>query len=384
MNLENVYIKQFILILLFGLFTDLVHCDPFITDSPDNNIVWTNIKDLEVEGRGWKESPLFYRRLPAQAEKTVPPGVWSLSEHTAGMYVRFITDAVTIKARWNLTEESLSMPHFAATGVSGLDLYVKTKEDSWRWLGVGKPISFPKNSDVLVEGMPKGEREYLLYLPLYNGVSSVEIGVPKESRLEKAPSRKGKPIIFYGTSITQGGCASRPGMCTTAILGRRLDLEIINLGFSGSGRMEPALAELLAELDPLIYFIDCLPNLQADEVATRVEPFVQILRKARPDIPIVLVEGVTYNDAFLRETRDLRNSQSRIALRNAYENLLNSGVRHLFYQVAEGQLGFDGEATVDGTHPTDLGFMRQADAYQPLLESILHEEVTKVTKVKSD
>ena len=371
MNHENVYIKRFILILLFGLFTDLVYCDPFITDSPDNTIVWTNIKNLEVEGRGWKENPHFYRRLPAQAEKTVPPRVWSLSEHTAGMYVRFITDAVTIKARWYLTEESLSMPHFAATGVSGLDLYVKTKEDSWRWLGVGKPISFPENSDVLVEGMPKGEREYLLYLPLYNGVSSVEIGIPKESRLEKAPSRTGKPIIFYGTSITQGGCASRPGMCTTAILGRRLDLEIINLGFSGSGRMEPALAELLAELDPLIYFIDCLPNLQADEVATRVEPFVQILRKAKPDIPIVLVEGVTYNDAFLRETRDLRNSQSRIALRKAYENLLNSGVRHLFYQVAEGQLGFDGEATVDGTHPTDLGFMRQADAYQPLLESIL-------------
>ena len=380
MNLEYIYIKQFMLILLFGLFTNSIYCISPISDSKEDTIVWTNIKEMEVEGRGWKESPLFYRRLPAKAEKTVPSGVWNLSKHTAGMYVRFITDAVIIKARWSLTEESLSMPHFAATGVSGLDLYVKTKEGSWRWLGVGKPISFPENSDILVEGIPKGEREYLLYLPLYNGITSVEIGIPMESKITKASSRTGKPIVFYGTSITQGGCASRPGMCTTALLGRRLDMEIINLGFAGSGRMEPALAELLAELDPLIYFIDCLPNLQADEVATRVEPFVQILRKARPDIPIVLVEGVTYNDAFLRETRHLRNSQSRIALRQAYENLIKSGVRHLFYQVAEGQLGVDGEATVDGTHPTDLGFMRQADAYQPLLRSILHEEVTKVKK----
>ena len=214
-------------------------------------------------------------------------------------------------------------------------------------------------------------------LPYLTFDQPVEIGIPMESKLKKASSRTGKPIVFYGTSITQGGCASRPGMCTTALIGRRLDREIINLGLSGSGRMEPALAKLLAELDPLIYFIDCLPNLQAEEVATRVEPFVQILRKARPDIPIVLVEGVTYNDAFLRETRHLRNSQSRIALRHEYENLLNSGVRHLFYQVAEGQLGVDGEGTVDGTHPTDLGFMRQADAYQPLLESILREEMSE-------
>ena len=288
MNPENVYIKQFTLILLFGLFTDLVYSDPSITDSTDNMFVWTDIKELEVEGRGWKESPFFYRRLPAQAEKSVPPAVWSLSKHTAGMYVRFITDATKIKARWNLTGESLSMPHFAATGVSGLDLYVRTKGNTWHWLGVGKPVSFPENTDVLVEGIPKGEREYLLYLPLYNGVSSVEIGVPKESKLKKASSRTGKPIVFYGTSITQGGCASRPGMCTTAILGRRLGMEIINLGFSGSGRMEPALADLLAELAPLIYFIDGLPNLQADEIAARVEPFVHILRKARPGIPIVL------------------------------------------------------------------------------------------------
>jgi hypothetical protein len=166
-------------------------------------------------------------------------------------------------------------------------------------------------------------------------------------------------------------------MCSTAILGRRFHREIINLGFSGNGRMEPEMAELLAELDPVIYFIDCLPNLQAGEVAVRVEPFVKILRKAHPDTPIVLAEGVVYNNAFLVEKRRLRNSESRKALRNAYENLLNGGTRNLYYQIAEGQLGFDGEGTVDGTHPTDLGFFRQADAYQLLLESILQGSLDK-------
>jgi hypothetical protein len=160
-------------------------------------------------------------------------------------------------------------------------------------------------------------------------------------------------------------------MCSTALLGRWFDREIINLGFSGNGRMEPELAHLLAELDPLVYFIDCLPNLKAQEVKERVGPFVAILREAHPETPIVLAEGVTYNDAFLVEKRRLRNTQSRSALREAYETLMEAGYKNLYYQIAEGQLGLDGEGTVDGTHPTDLGFYRQAELYQLILESVL-------------
>jgi hypothetical protein len=286
--------------------------------------------------------------------------------------VHFFTDAEVIKARWGLTSETLGYPHFAPTGVSGLDLYVKTSGNSWHWLGVGKPRK-TENLETLVEGMDTGMREYLLYLPLYNGITHLEIGVPEENKIEKALPHSEKPIVFYGTSIIQGGCASRPGMCTTAILGRRLNREIINLGFSGSGKMEPEVAELLAELDPEIYFIDCLPNLEADDVAVRVEPFIRILRKIHPDTPIILAEGVTYDDSFLVKARNLRNTESRKALRKAYENLLNSGVKNLYYQIAEGELGSDGEGTVDGTHPTDLGFVRQSDSYELVIKSILQK-----------
>ena len=346
-----------------------------VTEGPDNDVyIWTDIRELGIEGKGWKDDSLSFNRLPAKAEKIVREPVWNLSHHTAGFYVRFITDATTIMANWGLTDKNLSMSHFASTGVSGVDLYVKREDGSWHWLGVGKPEN-RENTVTLVEGMPEAAREYMMYLPLYNGIEYVKIGISEAFRIESVPPDTRKPIVFYGTSITQGGCASRPGMCSTAILGRRLNREMINLGFSGNGRMEPEMAELLAELDPLIYFIDCVPNLQADEVAVRVEPFVNILRKAHPDTPIILAEGVTYNNAFLVEKRRLRNSESRRALRVAYENLLNSGTRNLYYQIAEGQLGFDGEGTVDGTHPTDLGFYRQADAYQLLLESILQGSI---------
>ncbi len=183
-----------------------------------------------------------------------------------------------------------------ATGVSGLDLYVRQPDGTWHWLANGRPAQ-QTNTATLVSGLAPAEREYLLYLPLYNGVSSVELAVPAGKSLAKAPARPAdhaKPILFYGTSITQGGCASRPGMVHTAILGRRFDRTAINLGFSGNGKMEPELAGLLAELDPAVYVLDCLPNMKAALVTERVEPFEKTLRAARPTTPIVLVEDRFY------------------------------------------------------------------------------------------
>lgn len=334
------------------------------------DLQWINIKTLEVQGRGWESEEDFFGRLPSKAEEMVPSSVWRLSKHTSGMFVKFKTNASILKVKWDLTQKNLSMPHFAATGVSGVDLYVKTGK-KWHWLSVGRPEQFPDNEAVFFEEASREEREYLLYLPLYNGIENLWIGIPVEAQLKGIEQEKEKPIVFYGTSITQGGCASRAGMSTTAILGRMLNREIINLGFSGSGRMEPALAHLLAELEPALFFIDCLPNLQAQEVAERVEPFVEILRESHPETPIVLAEGITYENAFFVDKQKQRNLDSRKALRNAYENLLNKGYRNVYYQVGEGQLGFDGEGTVDGTHPTDLGFWRQAQAYQPIIETVL-------------
>lgn len=336
----------------------------------NNDRAWIDIRTLGVEGQGWTDTAKPFDRLPERAEKLVRAAVWGLSRHSAGMCVRFVTDAPAIDARWTLTSSSLSMPHMPATGVSGIDLYVKDAKGKWRWLSVGQPKAVT-NEVRLANGIPAGRREYLLYLPLYNGVSSVEISVPKGHEVARAPGYKdARPILFYGTSITHGACASRPGMVHTAILGRWFNRPVINLGFSGNGRMEPELADLQAELDPAVYVLDCLPNMQAKEVAERVEPFVHTLRQAHPGTPIVLVEDRSYANAHLIAASRQRNLDSRRELKSAYERLQKAGVLHLHYINGEDLLGDDGEATVDSSHPNDLGFMRQAEAFARILRPL--------------
>ena len=340
-----------------------------------DTIVWYDVRHLDVEGKGWTDTKSFYDRLPARAEGLVRGPVWNLSHDSAGMCVRFLTDANEIQARWALRSKSLAMPHMPATGVSGLDLYVKDAEGKWKWLAVGRPTKFPVNSVTLAKDIPEGTREYLLYLPLYNGVSSVEIGIPEGYSLWKAPPypNNRKPIVFYGTSITQGGCASRTGMVHTALIGRRLNYPVINLGFSGNGRMEPEMADLLAELDPSLYVLDCLPNMNGQTVSERVEPFIRKLRLAHPDTPILLVEDRTYSDAFFIPSRKQRNTENRRELRRVYSRLASKDLKHLYYLPGDPLLGDDRDnlATVDGSHPTDLGFLRQADAFCEALKPIL-------------
>lgn len=341
---------------------------------PDGKLLWYDIRDLGVEGQGWSDVESPFDRLPKKANGVVRDAVWNLSRDSAGMAVRFVTDATTIHAKWTLRSERLAMPHMAATGVSGLDLYAKTDEGRWHWLSVGQPKVFPTNQAALASGLPAGKREYLVYLPLYNGVTSVEIGIDKQHHFAKAdarPETHRQPILFYGTSITHGACASRPGMCHPAILGRRFDRPVVNLGFSGNGRMEPEVAKLLAELDPCVYVLDCLPNIQAAEVAERTEPFVDILRAARPNTPILLVEDRSYADSFLIRGKRDRNLTSRAAYHQAYERLIAAGVKHLSYLEGEQLLGDDGDGTVDSSHPNDLGFVRQADAMEKVLRTVL-------------
>jgi lysophospholipase L1-like esterase len=259
-----------------------------------------------------------------------------------------------------------------ASGVSGLDLYVKEK-GRWHWIGCGRPEKSPTEQKVLVKGLAPGKREFALYLPLYNGVTEVALGVPAGEMIQAAqlPPAAVKPIVFYGTSITQGGCASRPGMAYPAILGRRLDWPTINLGFSGNAHSEPEVARLLAELDPAVYVLDPLPNMTVESVAERIEPFVTILRRAHPATPIVLIESIEFPaTAFVAQMRqgvEAKNAK----LREIYRRLIRAGQKRIFYVRGAKLIGDDGLATVDGVHPTDLGFMRMADVLEPVLRRAL-------------
>ena len=180
-------------------------------------------------------------------------------------------------------------------------------------------------------------------------------------------------MVFYGTSITQGGCASRPGMVHTAIVVRMLGVPVVNMGFSGNGRMELEVTKYLAQIDASVFVLDCLPNIDAKQVRERTEPVVRMLREKHPETPILLVEDRTYSDAFLVQSKRNRNDSSRVELRKAYERLKEAGVKHLYYLEGEKLLGDDNEGTVDSSHPTDLGFMRQAEAFRDALRPLLSE-----------
>lgn len=335
-----------------------------------------SLRDARIEGRGWTDTKSSFDRLPGKAEGTVRDPVWNLSRDSAGMAARFVTDAKRIDVRWTLKKERLALPHMAATGVSGIDLYVRASDrhpGRWRWLATARPTKFPTNEWTLVKEMTGEPREYLLYLPLYNGVEQVDLGVPEGASFNTGPPRSAgvRPVVVYGTSIVQGGCATRPGMAYPAIAGRALDWPMINLGFSGNGRSEPEMARLLAELDPAVYVLDGLPNLRPAQVAERVGPFIRTLREAHPTTPIVLVENVVYQNADFIASRRESYQGKNAELRKIYGRLIAAGDENLYYIRAEELLGDDGEGTVDGTHPTDLGFVRMSEAIVRVLRPLL-------------
>ena len=320
---------------------------------PGKNLFWYDASNLTIEGKGWKDTETVYSRLPVKSKGVVRDPVWELSKCSAGICIHFSTDSSSLSVRWDGVK---SMDHMTAVGVSGLDLYVR-HDGQWKWLAVGRP-TLKMNESQLFADLPGEARDYMLYLPLYNPVCKIELGIPDPFRLQAAPPRTGKPVVFYGTSITQGGCASRPGMCYTAILGRWLDNPVINLGFSGNGIMEPEVIDLLCELEPSLYVLDNMPNMQEPDINEREESAIRKLRIAHPETPIVLIDNFLYCDAFLKKQKMDRYLSSNKAQYAIYQKLIREGTGNLYYVKDDDLIGADCEATVDGTHFTDLGYMR--------------------------
>ncbi|MAE63169.1 MAG: hypothetical protein CMJ18_02750 [Phycisphaeraceae bacterium] len=342
------------------------------TPSIEDGIAWYDAKDWGAEGKGWSDTPGPFDRLPARAEPLICPDVWGLSLHSAGLFVRFETSATNLEFRHTVRSDRLAMPHMAATSVSGIDVYRRDEHGRSRWVAVSKPEARDVRLRIEnVDAPSSGTCCYTVYLPLYNGVESLRIGVPESCDFDPIPPRTDPPIVFYGTSIMQGACASRSGMSIPSILERRLDRPMINLGFSGRGRMEPEFAKLIAEIDAALFVIDCVPNMPAETIDANAQPLVHTLRSEHADTPILLVEDRTYTHSQFYATACETNSTRREALRRAFERLVRDGVTGLHYLEGDHLLGDDGEATVDSSHPTDLGMVRYADAYEVKLREIL-------------
>ncbi|MCG8649114.1 MAG: SGNH/GDSL hydrolase family protein, partial [Pirellulales bacterium] len=309
----------------------------------DDGLAWYDVTDWGVEGRILpdQERKRWFDRFPGNAEGSVTKNVWNLSRHSAGMMVRFKTDATAIHVHYKLLNKNLAMSHMPATGVSGVDLYARDEDGRWRWVQVSRPSSQEVKVQ-LVSGLAPGFREYAAYLPLYNGVEFMSIGVSPQRKFEKLKPRR-RPLVFYGTSITHGACASRPGMVHTAILGRRFDRPVVNLGFSGNGKMDAAVGEFLVQIDAAVYVIDCLPNMNAKMVSEKCVPLVRQIRAVKPNIPIVLVEDRRNTNSWILPARDAHHTANHKALQTAYETLKADSVEHLHYIAGDRLYGDDGE-----------------------------------------
>ncbi|MEZ4825820.1 MAG: SGNH/GDSL hydrolase family protein [Bacteroidia bacterium] len=343
-----------------------------------------------VEGQAWSaEVVKTYDRLPARAEKMVRPEVWNLSRHSAGLMIRFFSNSPDIRVRYT-TGPNRQMPHMPATGVSGVDMYAIDAEGNEFWCHgkytFGDTVSYVFDGLRPNDNFHKRGREYRLYLPLYNSVEWMEIGTPDTAIFTPLAVRPDKPIVIYGTSIAQGGCASRPGMAWTAILSRKMDRPLINLGFSGNGRLEPEIIEMIGEIDAKVFVLDCLPNMvpsrfSDEELQKRILASVHYLQKRRPDVPILLTEHAGYTEEALVPSRQEAYQAANASLRMAFSQMKSEGVKNIFLLTKE-ELGLSMDGTVDGTHPTDLGMLEHARGYEAVLRQILHEPAGKYSTTK--
>ena len=377
---------KYFLLVLISSFSVLAFSQQTETIKTDSTIIYYGRQHFLIEGTviadSLKKSP--YDRLPISYKDKVRKPVWDLSKSSAGITVRFHSNSTTISLKWTVLN-NLDMSHMASTGIKGIDLYTKY-DNKWRYVTTAGALvglktyqnkSIPAdsiNEYELIKNMSPDFREYKLFLPLYDGVTKLEIGIDNNALINKASPNPVKPIVFYGTSITQGGCASRPGMAHTNIISRKLDVDCINYGFSGNGRMETPIVELISEIDARFYVIECLQNMDSQQINERVRPLVDMIRTKHPLTPIVLVENMMYTTAFLDQTIETRLIQENAALKNEYDKILKSGLQNIFYIKDNQDLLLDNEGTVDGIHLTDLGFLRYSDY---LLENFKNYKLIK-------
>lgn len=326
--------------------------------------------EFEVNGLPWfAENKGAFIRLPLTLQKVVRPAVWNLAQSPSGGRLRFRTDATAVGIRVEYPNAP-NMSNMHAFGQTGVDLYA---DGAYIGSAIADKDAAPGKvyEKIYFSGMPRVEREITIYLSLYKPVKVIAIGVNPEARMMRARRfALDRPIVFYGTSITQGGCASRPAMSYQAILGRMLNVDFVNLGFSGNGLGEPELAEAVASIDAACYVVDFAQNNRtAENLATAYGPFLAKLRSKRPDAPVIAITPI-YKAA--EATGDSENTKMREHIRQVVSRAIADGDRHL--QIVEGTdlLGpGQSDGLVDGTHPNDLGFQGMANGLATRLREFL-------------
>ena len=335
-----------------------------------DSYVYHDLSDFPVCGTVVPEARHPYMRLPDSLENKIRKDLFDLGKNTAGMYIRFSSDTEKLKFKWK-SVFNLEMNHMTPAGIRGLDLYTLNGDGEWEWVNSARPTINKLNcTSSVMTGMERKMREYLLFLPLYDGVDSLYVGVDSLAKVERAKVNlpvRDKAIVAYGTSILQGGCANRPGTAHTNILTRMLNREVYNFGFSGNGRLDTEMAEQMASVDAGMYIIDCLPNVTTTTLKEKIEPFFRILRQKRPDVPVLFVESPIFPGMRFNMEENKTITEKNAALKECFKKLKKAGEKEIYYMNGEKILDGHVEGTVDGYHFTDVGFAIFAKNICPII-----------------
>lgn len=353
---------------------DVGQLDPAMAPAPDGgaDLVWISPRQepLVINGFPWLDRDGVYRRLPLHPDWPLPEAVDRLADSTAGGQIRFRTDSCALAVRVELAGPP-NMDHMPATGQCGFDAYLGEPGSQRYWL-TARPRLGETHYEVMIgRAEERAMREVTLNFPLYQGVVDVQIGLDADATLAAPTPHQLGRVVVYGTSITQGGCASRPGMAYPAILGRRIPAEFINLGFSGNGKGEADVARTIAQIDDVACFVlDYHANVNdPDLLRSTLTDFIPILRERHPDAAILVLPRPVWAGEFVSPSTAARREACRDALAEVVAQVRAAGDTAVeFLDVTDVDIT---EGTVDGAHPTDLGFLQQADALEPTLRRLL-------------
>lgn len=362
MKIKRTFFTAALVAICFSAAAQTKWYDPLDGDEP------------HVQGRAWNiETGKNYCRMPERAKSMVRKDVWGLSRCSSGLYIDVFTNAKSLVVKYTIEggKRGTNVPTFAQ---SGLDVYTVSKDGVQKWLNSFGHYNYGKTeTDTLVwtyENLKCSHKygdEYRIYLPMYSVVSSLKIGVPDGSNFAFAPQRKERPIVVYGTSIAMGASPTRPANAWTNIVQRKLDMPVVNLAFSGNGRLEKEVFSLLSEIDAKAYILDCLPNMSRfiDSIAPRTIAGVKMLR-AKNNAPIILTADVWNNYERQRLVPKIDSCQKA-----AYEQLKEMGFKDIYFITAK-DLNIVEDDYADGSHPNDIGMMKYANAYIKTLKEALN------------
>ena len=306
-----------------------------------------------VETKLSREYP--FQRIPDKYKNSVRQELWKISQNSAGVSILFETNSPKIIVHWKILSD-FKMNHMPNTGIKGLDLY-EYKNNSWNYCSTGIPEG-KSNKAVIFENKKRKLRKFRLHLPLYETLIDLKIGINDDCNFSNYKTDL-KTIVFYGTSITQGGCASRPGLAYTNIISRKTEYNCINFGFSGNGHLEPSVGTILSNIKTNYYVIDCLPNVDMKLIELNVIPLIESIRSSKNsnDKPIIFVEQPECHNDYIEENIYEKNN----ILKKEIQNAIKIGYKRIYLIESEDCIGKDNEATVDGVHYNDIGFKRFAE-----------------------